>query len=106
MWLSLAAILAAPQAKEAATLAAKGSDVGAQHVEGGQASGAEHDDVEHDVVLEGQLDNSIFTVEAGEEGEAGDRERCDQPRRSGNWHPSRQPTHQAHILHFAVHGVM
>src|SRR3989442_8660714 len=54
-------------------------------------------------MLKGQRDDGFLAKEACEEWEAGDGECGNQPGGSGDRHPLRQPTHQAHVLYLFVH---
>src|SRR6266516_4702612 len=102
-----ASIRPAPQAAKAATLATKGKNIGTQHIESGQTSRQERYHPQAIIAMFiGKPDNSIFTVEAREEGEATNRERSNQPCDSSNWHLWGKATHQTHILYLSMHGMV
>ena len=102
MRFAFAPIRTAPQAPETAAFAAKGQNIGAQHIEGGQC-----DDVKPVVLLvKGQRDDVILAIKACEEWEAGNGQRGDQPGDGRNRHILCQAAHFAHVLHLCVHRVV
>src|SRR6266571_4463801 len=107
MWLTFTPIGATPQAAEAATLATKGQNKGPQHVEGGQTSREQGNDIQGIIpMIKGQPNNGFFAIEARKEGETSNGKRGNQPGNTGNGHLWPQTTHQAYILYLAMHGMM
>src|SRR6266700_2765780 len=107
MWLTFTPIGATPQAAEAATLATKGQNKGPQHIEGGQTSREQGNDIQGIIpMIKGQPNNGFFAIEARKEGETSNGKRGNQPGNTGNGHLWPQTTHQAYILYLAMHGMM
>src|SRR5258708_35714224 len=96
-----------PQASNAATFTTKGQDIGTQHIESRQ-TGCQQRDCIYSVVtvVKSKANNCLFTIEACEERETGDRERSDEPGNSGDRHILSQRAHQAHILDHLVGGMV
>src|SRR5437763_6318416 len=107
MWLTFTSIGATPQAAEAATSSSKGQNESTKHVEGGQTSREQGNNIQGIIpMIIGQPNNGFFAIEACKEGEASNGKCGNQPGNTGNGHLWPQATHKAYILYLPMHGMM
>ena len=76
----------------------EGHDEQARHVEGGEDGRGEPDPEEDGHAVVGAGEDRVLRVEAGEEGQPGDREHADQEGRPGHRELLPEPAHAAHVL--------